>query len=114
MQIISANDAYELSKKDDSIIIDVRETEEFTQQRPFGATSHPLSNFSGDDLLNVVADKKHIIFSCRSGGRSQAALSKFMEFLDDLQSEVSDDITLYNLSGGIMAWCDVDLPTETD
>ena len=77
------------------VVIDVRQPEEFSGSRIDGAILLPLGSFSADDLPDFSG--KHLVFQCRSGGRSLTACGAIAPHLND-------DVTVYNLRGGILAW----------
>jgi len=86
-----------------AVIVDVREDDEWNQQRIPGAIHIPLGQ-----LKDRIAELEHyknspVITQCRSGRRSQQAL-------DLLKSEGFSK--LYNLDGGIVAWNKAGLKTD--
>lgn len=81
-------------KKDEAILIDVREEDEFAVQSVPEATLAPLSSFYPNDI-NVPEGKK-VIFMCRSGARSARACFFFNQEFPEIEA--------YNLEGGILAW----------
>lgn len=105
MKTINAKDAYEALQKNNAILIDVREQEEFDEAHIEGAIHCPLS-----DLPNTIqkvnfenTEDKKIIFQCLKGGRSAQAINF-------LQENILKDCEPYNLDGGILAWMENDLP----
>ena len=64
----------DILKKDDTIIIDVREPYEFMTDRVYDAVNMPLSKFGEyiDDIKNMKGNK---VFYCRSGNRSGQAVN---------------------------------------
>lgn len=85
----------------DVILIDVREPNEFDHERIKGALHVPLSTVAFDQLN--LKDKKRIVFQCRSGKRSQLACDKIAD-------DISDEMELYSLEGGILAWKEAGFP----
>jgi sulfur-carrier protein adenylyltransferase/sulfurtransferase len=84
-------------------VIDVREPSEYTG---------PLGHIAGAELvpLGTVASaaagwsrEQPLLLVCRSGGRSGHAARALRQL---------GFATLYNLSGGMMAWNDAGLPVE--
>ena len=55
------------------LLVDVREANEIQAERIPGATAFPLSAFDPSAL--PAAEGKRIVFSCRSGQRSQQAVA---------------------------------------
>jgi rhodanese-related sulfurtransferase len=85
----------------DTILIDVREPSEFDHERIKGAVHVPLSTVSFD--LLPLKGKFRIVFQCRSGKRSQLACERIFD-------DISDEIELYSLEGGILAWKEANFP----
>lgn len=81
----------------DVILIDVREPNEFDHERIKGAIHVPLSTVAFNQLN--LKGKKRIVFQCRSGKRSQLACEK-------ISDDIADEMELYSLEGGILAWKD--------
>ena len=92
---ITAQTLNEWMSASDVILIDVREPNEFDQERIKGAIHAPLSTVAFDQLN--LKGKKRIVFQCRSGKRSQLACDKIAD-------DISDEMELYSLEGGILAW----------
>ncbi len=92
---ITAQTLTEWMSASDVILIDVREPNEFDHERIKGALHVPLSTVTFDQLN--LKGKKRIVFQCRSGKRSQLACDKIAD-------DISDDMELYSLEGGILAW----------
>ena len=83
---------------DDYCVIDVREDEEYESVHIAGTVLAPLS----EPLGAIQNDGKKIVFMCRSGKRSLMAAQKY------LFKNPSD--TVYNLTGGILAWIENGYP----
>ena len=64
----------DILKKDDTVIIDVREPYEFMTDRVYDAVNMPLSKFGEyiDEIKNMKGNK---VFYCRSGNRSGQAVN---------------------------------------
>lgn len=77
---------------DDYFIIDVRENEEYALEHIQGAMLSPLS----EPLRSFKNNGKKIVFMCRSGKRSLMAAQKYVHH--------NSFDTVYNLTGGILAW----------
>ncbi len=84
------------------LLVDVRELNETAVERYPGAVIVPLSSFDPADIPDPQG--KQVVFACRSGRRSVTA------------SQAAQAHGLpYNshLAGGILAWKDAGLPTES-
>ena len=94
IQSIDAKTAKKWLDKNEAIIIDVREPEEYATSHISGATLLPLATIDKDKLPET--DKKKIIIHCQLGKRGGMACEKLL--LSDPNLEI------YNLEGGIIAW----------
>lgn len=92
-----------LTAKEDIILIDCREQNEWDEAHIEQARFMPLSNFAAEmESINEVPKDAVIVCQCRSGKRSlQAAMH--------LQNEGFEN--LFNLEGGILAWKEENFPT---
>lgn len=104
MKIVNAQQAKEMLDKNEVILIDVREKDEFEAEHIAGAKFFPLSNFSYD-VSKIDSSGKKIIFQCKAGGRSAKAC--------DIAKNVLGSDEIYNLEGGIGAWKAAGFNTET-
>jgi len=103
---ITAQKAYDSLNKDEAILIDVREQDEYEQWHIKEATLAPLSNLpAAMQQINLPKDKK-IIIHCLKGGRSAEAILY-------LHENILKDYDVYNLAGGILAWQEDGLPINT-
>ena len=93
MKHIDVKTANEWLKKDDAVLIDVREPAEHASVCIECAELKPLSQINSHEIRH--SDKK-VIIHCKSGKRSQMACQVFMEKHPELD--------IYNLEGGIDAW----------
>lgn len=92
-----------LDKKENFVLVDVREKDEYNIGHIEGSKLIPLSQFADKALLELKPDQD-IVIHCHHGGRSQRAC----EFLAG-----QGFATLANVSGGIHAWSveiDPDVP----
>lgn len=87
-------------KSGTTILIDVREPEEFQSGRIERAKNIPLGQITYTDMLGYK--NKKIVMYCRAGVRSLLACQKIMQ--DEANLE------LYNLGGGIKTWQEAGLP----
>jgi rhodanese-related sulfurtransferase len=101
MKIIVAADLKKRLDKDEVLLIDVREPEEYKSESINGACLIPLSEISIEKLPSL---SKPIVIHCRSGKRSMDACIKL------LASNSSLDV--YSLDGGILAWSQAGFKTK--
>ena len=87
---------------DGALLIDVREPDEHARERIHGARLVPLSRFPA---TLVPQDGPPVIFHCRSGSRTAAAV-------EQLAAATAGDG--YMLRGGIAAWKAAGLPVLRD
>lgn len=83
------------------LLVDVREPDEIAVERIPGAESLPLSTFDPAALPDPAG--KRLVFSCRSGQRSQRAAA-FAQAAGLPYEE--------HMQGGILGWKSAGLPTE--
>lgn len=102
IQNVGASLFYELIKKEDGIIIDVRTSEEFHSNHIKDASNIDFYSDNFSKKLNIIRKDVPIYIYCRSGGRSSKSANK-MEKLGFLK--------VYNLAGGIGAWNSENYPT---
>ena len=95
---ISSADA-QTSLENGAVLVDVRETNEYTEIRIPGSLLVPLSAFA--ERYEELPKDKPLVMQCRSGARS----AKAAEYL--LANGYSD---VSNLTGGILAWDEAGLP----
>lgn len=79
----------------DYLLVDVRQPDEYRAGHIPGAMLVPLPEL--ESKVFDLPDDKEILIYCRSGGRSTAAASFVSE------AEITEK-TIYNLTGGILAW----------
>jgi rhodanese-related sulfurtransferase len=99
IQQVDARTASQWAASGEAIIIDVREVDEYAQERIDGALLNPLSRFDP----NQVPDADRIVLQCRSGKRSMDAAARLAAL---------GRTELYNLQGGIIAWREAGLPVQ--
>ncbi len=93
-----------LDRKDDFILIDVREAQELEISKIDGARHIPLAEFLGGAYSELDPDREYVIM-CRSGARSGQAT-------DTMRAAGYENVR--NLVGGINRWAkeiDTSLPT---
>lgn len=84
-----------------SVLIDVREPDEYAQEHVAGSLSAPLSTF---DQAHLGTGSETVIFTCRSGARTGANC-------DRLAARVEG--AAYVLQGGLGAWKTAGLPVTS-
>jgi rhodanese-related sulfurtransferase len=92
----------DIKNNDDIVIVDIRGSDEYNQQHIDGALNIPSC-----DLVNLPKEKyqdKVAIFHCRSGQRTK---------LQAPQIEQAPFKEMYCLEGGIQAWANEGLPTQS-
>ena len=89
--------------KKQAILIDVREPAEYASQKIVGAALHPLGSISVNSIPQT--DKKILIY-CQKGARGSNACQKLMTENESLE--------VYNIEGGIEAWQQAGLATESN
>lgn len=83
---------------DGAQLIDVRQEYEWDEGRIEGATHIPLEELPA--RAESIDRERPIVFQCRSGNRSALAAQVFGE----------SGYEAFNLSGGLLAWVQADLP----
>lgn len=97
----SPMEATQLINREDAVVVDVREDNEFKQGHILGAIHVPLGFLDKRiDDLEKYKDRP-VIVSCRSGQRSARAASVLKK---------NGFETVYNLDGGLAAWQNASLP----
>jgi rhodanese-related sulfurtransferase len=84
-------------------LIDIRERNEWDEARIAGADLKPMSEIDG--WYQDLPRDRQIILYCRSGSRSAQAVHAL--------TTQADFENVYNMTGGIIAWADAQLPVET-
>lgn len=86
-----------------AVLVDIREPDEHARERIPGAKLVPLSKIASG--LPDVGNAKQVIFHCKSGGRTAAAI-------DHLRPVAADEV--YLLEGGLQAWKGAGFETRID
>ena len=98
---VSPTESTQMINRDDALIIDVRESNEYSTGHIINSVHIPLSGLKG----RVKELEKHktqkVILACRSGHRSSQACAT-------LKKEGFEQV--FNLRGGVMAWESANLP----
>jgi rhodanese-related sulfurtransferase len=93
--------AIRLMNNDDAVVIDVREAADFSNGHINKAKNLPMSTFKSQlDNLEKHKDKPVLMY-CRSGNQSGKACRVLKK---------SGFSNVHNLSGGVLAWQDANLP----
>ncbi|MFA9461432.1 rhodanese-like domain-containing protein [Thiohalorhabdus sp. Cl-TMA] len=97
--------AVRLINHDNARVVDVREDREWQQGHISGAVHAPLGQLSGrmDELEPIKESGAPVVVVCRSGTRSATAA---------VQLRKAGFPSVYNLSGGTMAWQQSGMPLE--
>lgn len=106
LPVVQEVEAYELKlwlDAGDALLVDVREAHEYEIERIAGAMLMPLSFFDAE-AFPVLPGKK-LVLMCAIGKRSAAAAKQLINAGFD---------EAINLKGGINAWKEAGLPTDTD
>ncbi len=98
---IEPNDAHDMVRSKNALIVDVRESAEWAGGHIPGAVHIPLDQIEA--RAREIPTDRPVIMQCRSGARSAVAAAM-------LASQGADNVV--NLAGGIMEWADAGLPTE--
>ncbi len=88
----------------ETLVLDVRENNEYAVEHIPGALHIPLSQFDPNRVPHDVAKTKKLVIHCRSGARCGMAASRLMA--SGWEGEI------YRMSGGLMGWKSVGGPTE--
>ena len=101
---ISVTDATLLINREDAVVVDVRETGEWSAGHIPNARHIALGQLDNriGELDKLKA--KPVIVCCASGNRSSSACGKFKK---------AGFERVFNLNGGIRAWTDAGLPVTT-
>jgi len=98
---VSVAQATLLINRQDALVVDVRETAEWSAGHIPAARHFPLSQFA-KHLVEIEKFKdKPVVLVCASGNRSSAA-ARMLEKAGFAQ--------VFNLAGGMRAWLDAGLP----
>ncbi len=87
-----------------ALLVDCREQDEWDAARIPGAELKPMSEINGW-YQNLPRDRE-IVFQCRTGARSAQIVHAL------ITQAGFENVT--NLTGGIIAWAEAELPVETD
>lgn len=95
IQYIDPADLAKFLNQEDTILLDVREVGEFTQDHISKAVNLPLSDWDIEKANNICLNKKSVIVYCRSGHRTYVHQEQFAQIQ-------ADEVMILN--GGILSW----------
>ncbi len=101
LQEMTPSAVHDALRRQEIVLIDVREPQEYITERIHGALLFPLTTF---DARALPADGRKVVLQCGSGKRSAAAVAKCIA--------AGVPVTTH-LKGGILAWKHARLPTIT-
>ena len=100
---VGPGEATQLINREDALVLDIREANEFHSGHIVNALHIPLGNLKDRHADLEKYKSKPIIAVCRSGSRSGSACS---------QLKKAGFENIYNLKGGMMAWQHASLPID--
>ena len=98
---VTPTQSTQMINREDALILDVRENNEFTNGHIVNSVHIPLSNLKTRISELEKYKNKKVIVACRSGHRSSQACA-------NMKKEGFAEV--FNLSGGVMAWESANLP----
>lgn len=102
---ISVAEAKEKLDAGTAVMVDVREPSEYAEVHASNVRLIPVNTVMGEvKQIRDYAGGKEVLFICKSGARSALAA----EFAT---AAGLDDLPLFNVEGGTLAWVDAGLPT---
>ncbi len=88
-----------------AVMVDVREPGEYVEVHATGVRLIPVNTVMGEvKQIRDLAGAREVLFICKSGARSALAA----EFA---VAAGLDDLSLYNVEGGTIAWVEAGFPT---
>ncbi|MFO7245792.1 MAG: ubiquitin-like small modifier protein 1 [Thermaerobacter sp.] len=99
---LPAREAARLLEDGELLVVDVREPQEFRQIRIPGSRSLPLGSLA--ERASEIDPARPVVMVCTVGERSAAAVRALRR---------AGFANVYNLKGGLMAWLNERLPTES-
>lgn len=98
---VSPSESTQMINRDDALMLDVRESNEYSEGHIINSLHIPLSGLKTRMKELEKYKSKKVIVACRSGHRSSQACN-------NLKKEGFEQV--FNLSGGVMAWESANLP----
>lgn len=105
VQLISVEEARELTGMEDVQLVDVRTPEEYAEGHIANAINIDYFSDSFLEEMEKLDKTKPVIVYCRSGNRSGKCIALLKE---------SGFVQLYDIDGGIVQWEDEGLAVEID
>lgn len=102
MKVMKADELKKKLDKNEVLLIDVRELDEYKAECIHGSCHIPLGSISSEKLPSKT---NTIVIHCRSGKRSEEACKRLLAENPDLDISV--------LEGGIMAWKEAGFPVKS-
>ncbi|MEV6210201.1 rhodanese-like domain-containing protein [Kitasatospora sp. NPDC051914] len=96
-------EAYRDARENGAVLLDVREADEFAAGHAPGAVPFPLGRLATDGALPLAAAGRTVLAICRSGNRSQQAVTVLAE----------RGVAAVNVTGGMRARAEAGLPVTT-
>src|SRR5260221_11284127 len=100
---VSTTQATHLINREEALVVDVREPNEFAAGHVLGAKNVPLSRLDASSAELAKRKERPLIVCCDGGERSAKALAALTK---------QGFTRVANLSGGIAAWQQAGLPVE--
>jgi len=100
---VNTLEATQLINREDALVLDVRNADEFNKGHILNARNMPLSQLDTRIAEIEKLKEKPVIVACESGNRSGAAAAALRK---------RGFARVFNLSGGIGAWQQAGLPVE--
>jgi len=91
----------------EAVLVDVREPDEHARERIDGSRLIPLSRLNPAQAAALAKPGQRLVVHCRSGRRSADALRK-------IASVSGPGLTIVNMTGGLEAWKQENLPVEVN
>lgn len=89
----------------DAVMVDVRNPDEYVEVHARGVRLIPVNTVLGEvKQIRDFAGGKEVLFICKSGQRSALAA-------EYATAAGIDELALYNVEGGTIAWVEAGLPT---
>jgi len=102
---LNVAEAKQLLDEGKAVMVDVREPNEYAEVHAKGVRLVPVNTVITEvKQIRDLAGGKEVLFICRSGQRSALAAEYAV-------AAGLNDLTLYNVEGGTLAWVEAGLPT---
>jgi rhodanese-related sulfurtransferase len=102
---VNVAEAKQLLDEGKAVMVDVREPNEYVEVHAKGVRLVPVNTVITEvKQIRDLAGGKEVLFICRSGQRSALAAEYAV-------AAGLNDLTLYNVEGGTLAWVEAGFPT---